>query len=91
MPARGRPVLEMPYGRKGIFPAFSAKVESHNLQLRNEELSRDLAAARSSCDESTVARREEIVRNERHQLEFEDVKRYLSLKIRDKERKIRFY
>jgi hypothetical protein len=40
---------------------------------------------------STVARPEEEGKNERHQVNFEDVKPYLTLKVRDKEQKIRFY
>jgi chromosome segregation ATPase len=91
MPARARPVFELPYGRKGVWPGFSAKVESENLQTRNEQLARELASAQASCDAATLARRAEIARNETHQMDFEEVKRYLSLKIRDKERKIRYY
>jgi chromosome segregation ATPase len=93
MPARGarRPVVDIPYGRKGVFPSYAAKVESHNLQVRNDELTQDLIAARASCDSSTGACRAEASRNDAHHFDFEDVKRYLSLKIRDKERKIRFY
>jgi chromosome segregation ATPase len=93
MPARAarRPVFELPYGRRGVFQGYAAKLELGNLQARTAELSAALDAARASCDRSTAARREETSRNGRHFSDFEDVKRYLSLKIRDKERKIRFY
>lgn len=52
-----RPVVDIPYGRKGIFPAYAAKIESHNLQVRNDDLDRDLASATSSCNHSTTDRR----------------------------------
>jgi hypothetical protein len=92
MPARSKgPVTEIPYGRRGAFPAFVMRMESQNLQARNEVLARELEEAISSTNQSTVARRDEEGKNERHQVNFEEVKRYLSLKLQDKEQKIRFY
>lgn len=93
MPARrqAKPVTEMPYGRKGIFPAYAMKEESANLQARNDQLLQEVVDAKISCDMSTVERRNEQRKNEQHILDFDEAKRYMSMKIRDKEQKIRFY
>jgi chromosome segregation ATPase len=84
-------VNDIPYGRRGVAPAFVAKVEISDLQARNTILDQDLVDAKKGTDKSTVSRRFEQRKNERHQADFDDVKRYLSLKRHDKEQKIRFY
>ena len=49
----------MPYGRKGIFPAYAMKEESANLLARNEQLAQEVIDAKTSCDISTIERRKE--------------------------------
>jgi chromosome segregation ATPase len=88
--ARG-PVNDIPYGRRGVAPAFVAKVESSDLQARNAILDQELAEAKKNTDKSTLSRRAEQRKNEQHQADFDEVRRYFLLKCRDKEQKIRFY
>jgi chromosome segregation ATPase len=66
-------------------------MERGNLEARNSILDGDLEDAKQGTNKSTVNRRCEQRKNEQHVADFEDVKRYLSLKIRDKQQKIQFY
>lgn len=86
-----RPVTEMPYGKKGLLPAFAMREEKKNLKAEDARLLQDLTAAKASCQQSTLERRAEQKKNADNQADFDDVKKYLTLKMRDKEQKIRFY
>ena len=86
-----RPVTEMPYGKKGLLPAYAMREEKKNLKSQDAKLLEDLTAAKASCHQSTLDRRAEQKKDQQHITDFDDVKKYLTMKIRDKEQKIRFY
>lgn len=87
--ARGPPV-RIPYQRQklnGVVAHFEGellgKVENRVAEEKEQEY--------VETHEATKARRVEQRKDQTHIADFDDVKRYLSLKIRDKEAKIRFY
>lgn len=89
MPAK--PVNSIPYGKTGIIPATCVAFEKNKLEKIGEkeisDYSRELVELHNAID----ARRDEEQKDEMHQLDFDEVRRYLTLKIRDKEQKIKFY
>ncbi|OHS94618.1 hypothetical protein TRFO_10993 [Tritrichomonas foetus] len=91
MPAKKGPVNAIPYGRKGIIPATCAQFEKNKLEKIETDEYSEYNISRNKVQTAVVKRRKEQNKNEKHQIDFDDVKKYLSLKIRDKEQKIKFY
>mgnify|MGYP007106005137 CR=1 FL=1 len=86
-----KPINNIPYGKKGVLPATVANFERENLQKIEEKDIADYAKTKNNVNSAVITRRIEQRKDEVHQLDFDDVKKYLSLKIRDKEEKIQFY
>ncbi|OHT02309.1 hypothetical protein TRFO_07119 [Tritrichomonas foetus] len=84
-------VNSIPYGKKGIIPATVTKFEKEMLEKIDEKEIDDYSRSLLDVGDSTAARRDAQHKNEIHQLDFDEVKRYLTLKIRDKEQKHKFY
>lgn len=84
-------VNSIPYGKKGLIPATCAAFEKTMLQRVEDSEIEEYARELIRTQEAVSDRRDEEKKNEKHQLDFDDVKRYLTLKIRDKEQKIKYY
>ena len=91
MPAKRGPITSIPYGKNGIIPATVVQFEKDKLVQLTEKENEDYVLAKNKVQDAVVERRKEQVKNDDHIKEFDDVKKYLSLKIRDKEQKIKFY
>lgn len=90
MPAKAA-INSIPYGKKGLIPAKCTQFEKDMLEKIGEDEIKDYSRDLLEMHEAIDTRRKEERKDEKHQLEFDEVKRYLTLKIRDKEQKLKFY
>lgn len=91
MSSKAKEVNSIPYGKKGIIPATCTQFEKDMLEKIGEKEINDYSKDLIEMHEAIIARRDEERKNDQHQLDFDEVKRYLTLKIRDKEQKLKFY
>lgn len=93
MPAKkaAKTINNIPYGKRGIIPATVANFQREKLEEINSKDISEYTQEKNNVSSAVIERRNEQKKNEIHQLDFEDVKKFLSLKIRDKEEKIQFY